>query len=193
VTIANVVGFAFVAGYYGLPFLMSLYLQQVRGLSALAAGAAFLPMMLIGAALTPFSARLAEKRGPRVPIVTGLVLLAAGLAAIAGLASAMPAWGLALLMIPAGLSGPLVMPPMTAALLNTVPGSRAGTASGIFNTSRQLGGALAVAVFGALLGSRAGFLPGLRISLLIATALTLTAAAVSARLHPTFDHGREIR
>ena len=53
------------------------------------------------------------------------------------------------------------MPPMTAVLLNGVPPRRAGTASGVFNTSRQLGGALAVAVFGALLADR-GDLPARR-------------------------------
>ena len=47
-----------------------LYLQQMRGLSALGAGAAFLPMMLTGAALTPVSARLAEKLGAR-PLIIG--------------------------------------------------------------------------------------------------------------------------
>ena len=175
-------GFAFVVGYYGLPFVMSLYLQQVRGLSALGAGAAFVPMMLIGAILTPFSARLAEKLGARLLIITGLVLITAGLVAIATVASAAPVWGLALLMILTGLGGPLVMPPMTAVLLNSVPGYRAGTASGIFNTSRQVGGALAVAVFGALLASSAGFVTGLRVSLLIAAAVALAAAAVSTRL-----------
>ena len=182
VVIANVTGFAFIVGYYGLPFLMSLYLQQVRGLSALAAGAAFVPMMLIGAALTPFSARLAEKLGARPLIIAGLVLMTAGLVVIATVAPAAPVWGLALLMILTGLGGPLVMPPMTAILLNSVPAQRAGTASGIFNTSRQVGGALAVAVFGALLASRAGFLTGLRVSLLIAAAAALAAAAVSTRL-----------
>ncbi len=161
---------------------MSLYLQQVRGLSALGAGAAFVPMMLIGAILTPFSARLAEKLGARLLIITGLVLITAGLVAIATVASAAPVWGLALLMILTGLGGPLVMPPMTAVLLNSVPGYRAGTASGIFNTSRQVGGALAVAVFGALLASSAGFVTGLRVSLLIAAAVALAAAAVSTRL-----------
>jgi MFS family permease len=182
VVIANVTGFAFVVGYYGLPFVMSLYLQQVRGLSALGAGAAFVPMMLTGAALTPVSARLAEKLGARLLVVTGLALMTAGLAAIAVVAPAAPVWGLALLMVATGLAGPLVMPPMTAVLLNSVPGGRAGTASGIFNTSRQAGGALAVAVFGALLASRAGFLTGLRASLLIAAAIALAAAAVSTRL-----------
>jgi MFS transporter, DHA2 family, methylenomycin A resistance protein len=78
VTIASTVGFGFIVGYYGLPFVMSLYLQQLRGLSALGAGAAFLPMMLIGAALTPFSARLAENLGARVLIIAGLALMTAG-------------------------------------------------------------------------------------------------------------------
>lgn len=179
VTIANVAGFAFIVGYYGLPFVMSLYLQQVRGLSALGAGAAFLPMMLTGAALTPFSARLAERFGARALIITGLMLMAAGLAVIAMAAAAAPVWGLALLMVLAGLGGPLVMPPMTAVLLDSVPAHRAGTASGIFNTSRQAGGALAVAVFGSLLASRAGFLPGLRVSLLLAAVVALAAAAAA--------------
>jgi hypothetical protein len=60
------------------------------------------------------------------------------------------------------------MPPLTAALLNSVPGYRAGVASGVFNTSWQVGGALAVAVVGALLANRATFAPGLRTSLLLA-------------------------
>ena len=64
VSVAVAVGFAFIVGYYGLPFVMSLYLQQLRGLSPLATGLAFLPMMLVGAALTPFSARLAERWAP---------------------------------------------------------------------------------------------------------------------------------
>jgi sugar phosphate permease len=56
-------------------------------------------------------------------------------------------------------------------------------ASGVFNTSRQVGGALAVAVFGALLANRASFLPGVRASLLIAAVVALAAAAVSRLLH----------
>jgi MFS transporter, DHA2 family, methylenomycin A resistance protein len=193
VVIANVVGFAFVVGYYGLPFLMSLYLQQLRGLSALGAGAAFLPMMLIGALLTPFSARLAEKLGARALIIIGLILMTAGLAAIAVTAPYMPVPGLALLMILTGLGGPLVMPPMTAVPLNSVPPHRAGTASGTFNTSRQVGGALAIAVFGALLASRAGFLAGLRTSLLIAAAVALTAAAGSILLQQPLTRAKENR
>jgi predicted MFS family arabinose efflux permease len=182
VVVSVVVGFAFVVGYYGLPFVMSLYLQQLRGLSPLGTGAAFLPMMLIGAALTPFSARIAEKTGPRALITAGLAFMAAGLVILAVLPSTTPVQALAGLMVLVGLAGPLVMPPLTAVLLNSVPPHRAGTASGVFNTSRQIGGALAVAVFGALLAHRASFLHGVRASLLIAAAVAGAAAAVGLLL-----------
>jgi DHA2 family methylenomycin A resistance protein-like MFS transporter len=184
VTVAVAVGFAFVVGYYGLPFVMSLYLQQLRGLSALGTGVAFLPMMLIGLALTPFSARLAEKLGARVLLTAGLAAMTAGRVALGLVPASTPIWVLAVLMTLVGLAGPLVMPPVTAVLLNAVPGHQTGTASGVFNTSRQVGGALAVAVFGALLAAPAGLQHGLRTSLLIAAAVALVAAAVTLLLRP---------
>jgi MFS transporter, DHA2 family, methylenomycin A resistance protein len=182
VPVAVAVGFAFVVGYYGLPFVESLYLQQARGLSPLAAGAAFVPMMVTGAALTPFSARIAERTGVRALVSGGLVSMAAGLVILALLPWLVPVWALAAVMILPGLAGPAVMPPVMGILLNSVPAHRAGTASGVFNTSRQAGGALAVAVFGALLASRAGFGQGLRISLLIAAGVVFAAAAASLLL-----------
>jgi EmrB/QacA subfamily drug resistance transporter len=185
VSVAVAVGFAFVVGYYGLPFVMSLYLQQVRGLSSLAAGATFLPMMLIGACLTPFSARVAERVGARTLITSGLVLMAGGLAILAVVPTSTPVWALAALMVLVGLSGPLIGPPVTAVLLNSVGDHQAGTASGVFNTSRQIGGALAIAVFGALLAQPGTFVHGLRVSLLIAAGVALTAAAVSLLLRAT--------
>src|SRR5207237_9083783 len=83
VSLSVAVGFAFVVGYYGLPFVMSLYLQQLRGLSSFATGVAFLPMMLAGAALTPLSARIAERVGARLLITTGLACMTAGVAILA--------------------------------------------------------------------------------------------------------------
>jgi MFS transporter, DHA2 family, methylenomycin A resistance protein len=182
VSVAVAVGFAFVVGYYGLPFVMSLYLQQLRGLSSFATGVAFLPMMLVGAVLTPFSARIAERLGARTVIIAGLILMTVGLAILGTVPSSTPVWMLATLMLLIGLAGPLVMPPMTAVLLNSVPTHHAGTASGVFNTSRQVGGALAVAVFGALLARPDSFMPGLHASLLVAAAVALAAAAASMLL-----------
>ena len=181
VTVSVIVGFAFVVGYYGLPFVMSLYLQQLRGLSAFETGLMFLPMMVSGAVLTPFSARIAERLGARHVVASGLVLMAAGSTLLAAATSTAAPVTVAVLMLPVGLAGPLVMPPVTAVLLNSVPDALAGTASGVFNTSRQLGGALAIAVFGALLAQPAGLTHGLRLSLLIA-ALVAIGAAASTRM-----------
>ncbi len=182
VSVPVAVGFAFVVGFYGLAFVMSLYLQQVRHLSPFATGIVFLPMALIGAVLTPFSARLAERVGPQRVIGAGLAVMAAGLALLAVVSSTAPTFVLALLMVLVGLAGPTVMPPVTAVLLNSVPKHQAGTASGVFNTSRQVGGALAVAIFGALLAQQPDFASGLRISLLVAAAVALAATATTALL-----------
>jgi sugar phosphate permease len=114
--------------------------------------------------------------------------MTAGLAILAVVPSATPVWALALLMVLVGLAGPLVSPPVTAVLLNSVPGHRAGTASGVFNASRQIGGALAVAVFGALLANQAAFMQGLRTSLLLAAGVALATAVASRLLTPPHMH-----
>jgi EmrB/QacA subfamily drug resistance transporter len=182
VRLTVIAGFAFMVGYYGLPFVMSLYLQELRGLSALGTGIAFLPMMLIGALLTPFTAQLAGRFGARALIITGLACMTAGLVVISVLPGSAPVAVLAALMMFVGLAGPLVMPPVIALLLHAVPARRAGVASGVLNTSRQVGGALAVAVFGALLADRTTFLHGLRVSLLIAAAIAAATAIMSLLL-----------
>jgi MFS family permease len=183
VRVAAAAGFAFMVGYYGLPFVMSLDLQQHRGLSSFQTGIAFLPMMLTGLIITPFSARIVECFGARRLVVLGFLVMAAGLAAIAFLPAEAPLGAVSGLMVFVGLAGPLIMPPITAALLNAVPGHLSGTASGLFNTSRQFGGALAVAVFGALLADPATFHGGILASLLVAAAVALCAAGACRQLN----------
>jgi hypothetical protein len=182
-SVSVAVGFAFVVGFYGLPFVMSLYLQEMRGLSPLAAGIAFLPMMLTGAALTPFGARFAECLSARVVIAAGLGAMAVGLTVLSTIVlTPSPVWILSAVMILTGLAGATVTSPMTGLLLNAVPQDQAGTAGGVFNTSRQVGGALAVAVFGALLARHSSFMQGMRVSLLIAAAIALAASAMCVLL-----------
>jgi DHA2 family methylenomycin A resistance protein-like MFS transporter len=185
VAVSASIGFAFTVGFYGLVFLFSLYLQAVRGLSSLATGLAFMPMTALSIFLNPLAARIAERVGPRVPIAAGQVLMAAGLLSLCAAAAGAPIPLLCLLTIPAGIGAALAIPTMTALLVNSVPAERAGTASGVLNTCRQVGGALAVAVFGALVANRATFLPGMRVSLVIAAVLLLATAASSLLLRPT--------
>ena len=101
---------------------------------------------------------LGPGRGPAGEQVEGLLGPASQLRRLLAAAPpSTPVWALAGLMILVVLAGPLVSPPATAVLLNSVPGHQAGTASGVFNISRQVGGALAVAVFGARLAQPATF------------------------------------
>lgn len=78
-------------------------------------------------------------------------------------------------MVPVGAGGSMGVPAVTAMLLDRVPAERTGTASGVLNTSRQIDGALPVAVLGALLANQADFLDGMRISLLTGAAVLATA------------------
>jgi MFS transporter, DHA2 family, methylenomycin A resistance protein len=140
-------------------------------------------MFLTGFILTPFSARLVERLGAQLVISVGLLSMTIGLAVMGMVVSAStPIALLSGLMVLIGLGGPLAMPMTTALLLEHVPPAQAGTASGVFNTSRQVGGALAVAVFGILLAHRATFIHGERLALFIAAAVVLSAAAASLSL-----------
>ncbi|OBC01936.1 MFS transporter [Mycobacterium sp. 852013-50091_SCH5140682] len=188
VTIVTATGFAFMVGYFGLPFVVSLFLQQHRGLDAVHTGIVFLPMMLVGLILTPFSAWISERFGRRTVIATGLALMTAGLAAVGLLGATAPLWLLAVLMLLVGLGGPTVSPPATAVLLDTVAHHQAGVASGVFNTSRQVGGALAVAVFGALLANPDTFVRGVHVSMLIAAVVTAVTAVLTLSLPRTTQH-----
>ncbi|MFJ8021499.1 MFS transporter [Streptomyces sp. NPDC096311] len=177
-------GFAFIGGFQGMVFVFSLYYQEQRGLSSFSTGLAFVPMTVLSGFVGVLAARLAERFGPRVPVVGGMFLMGAGMTVLAVIPASTPVWLLAILMIPVGITGPLAIAPTTAVLLESVPAHQSGIASGVFNTSRQLGGALAVAVFGALLAGHAQILHGLRESLVIAAVVAFLSAAANLRLQP---------
>jgi len=183
--IALAVGFSFMVGWYGMVFVISLFLQQHLGLSPLLAGMAFLPASVLIAVSNVAAGRMAARFGPRVPAMIGQLLMVVGLL---GMLLAVPLGSLmavTILLVPIGVGGALAMPPVTAHVLDSVPAHRSGTASAVFNTFRQLGGALGVAVFGALLAGPAGFVPGLQVSLLIAALLLLVTAIASAFIRRT--------
>jgi DHA2 family methylenomycin A resistance protein-like MFS transporter len=121
--------------------------------------------------------------GSRLPMIVGGLIGAAGYALLgifgisedAGFLAMLP--GLAL--IPGGMG--LAVPAMTTSILSAVDRSQAGTASAVLNTARQVGGALGVAVFGALIASSAAatVLHGIEIALIISTALLLAGAVLA--------------
>ena len=90
---------------------------------------------------------------------------------------------LIMLMMLLGIGGGTAMPSATSLLLNTVPADKSGTASGVLNTARQVGGLLAIALFGALITAH-GYDQGLRLSLSLAAGLILLTLAAAWRLRP---------
>lgn len=184
VVTAVATGFTFMVGFFGTPFVFSLFLQHERGLDALHAGLFFLPMMASGAVLTPFVPRLVERTGPRLPVVGGQVFMAASLLGLALVPADVPVWVLSLVMVPVGLTAGFINPPVSAVMLEEVEARYAGTAGAVYNTSRQVGAALAVAAFGALLAVPAGMVAGMRTSMAVAAALVLVTAVAGQRFLP---------
>ncbi|WST34867.1 MFS transporter [Streptomyces sp. NBC_01166] len=188
VAVSLVVGFMLNAAYYGGVFVFSLYLQQERGQSALQAGVLFIPMTALVAVVNLASARLAARFGPRVPMVAGQLVGTVGLLTLLTVGGHTGMWVVAALMVPVGLGGALAVPALTAMLLDVVPADRAGTAGAVLNTARQVGGAIAVAVYGALLTGAHTFLAGMRWSVLLAAAGLAATAAATLTL-PRGGHG----
>lgn len=138
----------------GAMFSLTQYLQFVLGYSALEAGIRMMPMalgMMIGA---PLSARIVERVGSKVVVTAGLTLAAAGLALLSLLdvGSGYPQLLGSLSVMSVGMG--LTMAPATEAIMGAIPRSKAGVGSAMNDTTRQVGGALGVAVIGSLMSSK---------------------------------------
>lgn len=166
--------------YYGAIFVISLYLQQSRGYSALRTGIAFLPLTATFIVSNIICGWLTARTGPRTPMILGAIVGTAGYALLFRLNGDTARFGMlpAFVLIPGGMG--LAVPAMTTAILSSVPRERSGTASAVLNTARQAGGAVGVAIFGALLGhAREKIIPGLHTSALISTGLLIIAAGLA--------------
>src|SRR3954447_25404406 len=183
--IALSIGFAFMVGWYGTVFVGSLYLQQQLGLPPLSAGLAFLPSALFSVVGNLISGPVTNRFGTRVPVVAGLTSMVVGLTALVLTAPLGSPLLITLFITPIGAGGSLAMPPSTGLVPASVAPKRAGTASAVFNTFRQVGGALAIAIFGALIPDRSRFTAGMQTGLTIAATLLVAAVAIGLRARPT--------
>ena len=153
---ANAVQMLMVAGLFGMFFLGVLFMQHVLGYSAIATGLAFLPVSLgIGVLSLGFSARLNNRFGPKATLLPGLAMLVLGLVWLTRVpvqasyaVDLLPS--MVLLGIGAGLSFPSLM---TLSMSGATP-SDAGLASGLVNTTLQVGGALGLAILATLSTTR---------------------------------------
>jgi DHA2 family methylenomycin A resistance protein-like MFS transporter len=175
---ATLVGLAINLTFYGVIFVLSLYLQQVRHFSPIAFGIAFLPLPLVLLISNLAAGWLAGKLGWRLLMVMGLLIAAVGYWLLHGLSATTPYVTMlpGLLITPLGIG--ITVPAMTTALLSTVPRSLSGTASGVLNTVRQAGGAIGVALFGSMLAQ--GTIHGISLIFATSTAVVAAAAIVAA-------------
>jgi EmrB/QacA subfamily drug resistance transporter len=135
------------AALSGLFFFLMLFLQNVVGYSALAAGASILPANFIMLALSPLAGRIATRIGPRIPMTVGAFVAGAGMILCARIARDSPYLSVILpAFVVFGLGLAILVAPLTAAVLAAVPERRSGVASAINNAVARLAGLLAVAI-----------------------------------------------
>ncbi|MFC4276664.1 MFS transporter [Achromobacter aloeverae] len=166
--------------YYGLIFVFSLFFQVEQGLSPARTGLAFLPMtvVLLGANLV--ASRLIARIGARRLMALGLSIAGAGYLLLLPVRIDGSYGWLALPMLLAAIGTALTVPTMTNITLSSVEASRAGIASGVLNSARQVGGLLGVAVFGYLVRDTtpAAFMAGMHLSAGLAGLLILGAGTL---------------
>jgi MFS transporter, DHA2 family, methylenomycin A resistance protein len=140
---------------------------------------ALLPEGVFVALSSILSGRVTSRTGPRVPMLVGLVVGAAG---FASLIVAGGSTGYLLLvpgLVAAGIGIAFTMPAATAATIEAAPAQHAGIASGVLNAARQAGGAVGVALLGTLLAGTS-FVSGLHLAMAVSTASFVIGAVVTA-------------
>ena len=200
---ANVVAMLVTLAMFGVFFFMSIYMQNVLGYSATETGAAFLPMTILIILIAPAAGKFSDRVGSRWLMTAGMGCLTVALIVFSRLGLDSTFWDIFPGLVVGGLGMALVMTPMTAAALGSVPVAKSGVGSGVLNTFRQVGGALGIAVMGAIVAAyidldAAGrpdpeaFIDGFRTALEVSAAFAFLGAAVAAttiRRHRYLDAG----
>ncbi len=202
---ANIVAVLVSLAMFGMFFFISLFMQNILGYTAVGAGAAFLPMTLLITVAAPLAGRVVDRIGPRWVMTFGMLCLTGALFLLSRIDASTTFWTLLPALLLGGVGMASTMSPMTAAALSAVPQEKAGVGSGMLNTFRQVGGALGIALIGAILAAQAksaaaiglgpadAFVLGLQRALEICTVIALISALVSAALvrgHPRRPGGQ---
>lgn len=156
-SVAIVVTAARSIALYGGTFLLPVFLQNQMGRTAIDTGLLMLPGALVMAAVMPFSGRIADALGTRLPTIVGLLLTAWFMWTYRKLDVTTSSWNVVYPTLLRGVGlGLLVTPVMTAAI-NAVPTSKAGMASSMLSLSQQIAGSLGIALLASVLGHRTTF------------------------------------
>ncbi|MDQ2943492.1 MAG: MFS transporter, partial [Candidatus Dormibacteraeota bacterium] len=153
--VANWIAASIAFGMMSLFLPIVIYLQSVRGFSALTAGLTLAPMSLTSMVVAPFAGRAADRIGGKYILMTGILLFAIGFGTLTLVAGPDSTW--ITFLVPAIVSGAgmgMTFAPMTTVAMRNIQPRMAGAASGVLNTTRQVGAAVGSAVVGALLQNR---------------------------------------
>jgi len=153
--VANWIAAAISFGMLSMFLPITIYLQSVRGFSALTAGLTIAPMSLTSMVIAPFAGRFSDRIGGKYILMTGISLFTIGMATLAFVAGPDSTWVNFLLpTIIAGAGMGMTFAPMTTVAMRNISPRVAGAASGVLNTIRQLGAAIGSSVVGAILQNR---------------------------------------
>ncbi len=139
---------------FGTFFLLAQYFQAVLGYGALLAGVSQTPFAFSIILIAPRSPKLVQRFGANKVVATGLLLVSLGQLAMSGVGVTINYWALLprMLLMSSGMA--LIVSPMTTSIMSAVPARKAGVGSAMNDTTRELGGALGVAVLGSIVASR---------------------------------------
>ncbi|HEX3507185.1 MAG TPA: DHA2 family efflux MFS transporter permease subunit [Candidatus Dormibacteraeota bacterium] len=153
--VANWIGASIAFGMMSLFLPIVIYLQSVRGFSALTAGLTLAPMSLTSMIVAPFAGRMADRIGGKYILMTGVFVFAIGFGTLTVVAGPDSTW--LTFLVPAIVAGAgmgMTFAPLTTVAMRNIEPRMAGAASGVLNTTRQVGQAVGSAVVGALLQNR---------------------------------------
>jgi EmrB/QacA subfamily drug resistance transporter len=200
---ANLVAILVTLAMFGIFVFFPIYMQTFLGWSPIQAGAALLPWTLLIVIFAPIAGKLSDKVGSRWLIAAGMTTVGLCCIELSTVSVGSSFWRLLPGFILGGLGMSFVMTPMSAAVMGAAPVDKAGVASGVLNTFRQVGVALGIAIMGAIITNReaaalrAGddrphaFVHGLTFGMRVSAVICFGAAIAAAVLVRKYRHAEQ--
>ncbi len=197
---ANLVAILVTLAMFGIFVFFPIYMQTFRGWSPIQAGAALLPWTLMIVVFAPIAGKLSDRVGSRWLMAGGMSVVAVCCLLLSTVTLHSTFWHMLPAFVLGGLGMSFVMTPMSAAAMGAAPVEKAGVASGVLNTFRQVGVALGIAVTGAIITDRAAasarggasppqaFVDGLTFGMRVSAAICFGAAIAAAVLVRRYRH-----
>ena len=176
---AQIVAFAISSSMFAQFLFLTLYLQNYLQLSPLQAGLRFLPLSLVSFVVAPLAGRLSARMPVRILLTGGMTLVGVALLLMHGITPRSTWTTLLAGFVVGGIGVGLVNAPLASTAVGVVEPRRAGMASGINNTFRQVGIATGIAGLGAIFQSRSSLVDGLNLILLVASFVAFAGAALA--------------